>query len=174
MPTITCPPTRDQRPLCWGVVGFLLVAIALIYGQTLWFSFLNYDDNVYVYITPEVRAGLSGAGIVWAFTDGPLGEWYPLSMMSHMLDCNLFGLWPGGHHLVSVLLHAASAIGLFFVLRRMTGQLWPSAFAATLFAIHPQHVESVAWIAERRDVLSGFFSCSRSRHTPLMCIMGRT
>ena len=157
MPTTTCPPTRDQRPVCRGIVGFLLVAIALIYGQTLWFSFLNYDDNVYVYTTPEVRAGLSGAGIVWAFTDGPLGEWYPLSMMSHMLDCQLFGLWSGGHHLVSVLLHAASAIGLFFVLRRMTGQLWPSAFAATLFAIHPQHVESVAWIAERRDVLSGFF-----------------
>ena len=78
-------------------------------------------------------------------------------MLSHMLDCQLFGLRAWGHHLTNVLLHAATAIGLFFVLRRMTGELWPSALVATLFAVHPQHVESVGWIAERRDVLSGFF-----------------
>ena len=103
------------------------------------------------------RAGLTGEGVRWAFTDGPYGEWYPLAMLSHMLDCQLFGLNAWGHHLTNVLLHAAASIALFLVLWRMTGELWPSAFVAAIFAVHPQHVESVAWVAERRDVLSGLF-----------------
>jgi protein O-mannosyl-transferase len=150
-------PTGDRKLIAWGVACFLVVVVGVIYGQTLWFGFVNYDDNCFVYACPEVSAGLTGHGIVWAFTDGPFGEWYPLSMISHMLDCQIYGLNAGGHHLTSALLHAATVVGLFLVLRNMTGELWPSAFVAALLAIHPQHVESVAWIAERRDVLSGLF-----------------
>jgi protein O-mannosyl-transferase len=143
--------------LYWGVVGFLLLGIAVVYGQTLGFGFLDYDDPLFVVDCRQVRAGLTRSSIAWAFTNGPLGEWYPLSMMSHMLDCQLFGLSPGWHHLTNLVLHAATVIGLFAVLRRMTGELWPSAFVAAVLTVHPQHVESVAWISERRDVLSGLF-----------------
>ncbi|HEY1785535.1 MAG TPA: tetratricopeptide repeat protein, partial [Pirellulales bacterium] len=134
---------------------FLLVAIGLIYAQTLDHVLLSYDDSGFVFANPHVKAGLTPAGIAWAFTEGPYGEWYPLAPLSHMLDCQLFGLHAWGHHLTNVLLHAAASIGLFLVLRQMTGELWPSAFVAALFAVHPQHVESVAWVSERRDVLSG-------------------
>ena len=89
------PPPGDQRNLCWAVAGFLLVAIAVVYGQTLSFPFLNYDDNAFVYKCPPVRDGLTGSGIAWAFTNGPFGEWFPLAMMSHMLDCQVFGLARG-------------------------------------------------------------------------------
>ena len=118
---------------------------------------MNYDDGVFVSSQPHVSGGLSWSGIAWAFTNGPFGEWYPLSMLSHMLDCDLYGLNPTGHHLTNVLLHAASAVTLFLALWRMTGALWPSALVAALFALHPLRVESVAWVAERRDVLSGLF-----------------
>ncbi|HEX4145238.1 MAG TPA: tetratricopeptide repeat protein [Pirellulales bacterium] len=150
------PPRANVVQAFW-VSALLLLAIGLIYGQTLGHAFLNFDDNGYVFANPHVSRGLTAEGIWWAFTDGPYGEWYPLAMLSHMLDCQLFGLEPWGHHLTSVLLHAAGSIALFLVLWRMTDELWPSAFAAALFAVHPQHVESVAWIAERRDVLSGLF-----------------
>ena len=112
---------------------------------------------VFVYENPHVTPGLTLSGLWWALTDGPLGEWYPLTTLSHMLDCQLYGLNPAGHHLTNVLLHAASSVLLFLVLLRMTGDLWPSAWVAAVFAIHPLHVESVAWVAERRDVLSGLF-----------------
>jgi tetratricopeptide (TPR) repeat protein len=135
----------------------LLLAIGLIYGQSLGHTLLDYDDNGFVYDSPMVRAGLTTEGIRWAFSEGPFGEWYPLAPLSHMLDCQLFGLNAWGHHLTSVLLHAATSIALFLVWRRMTGELWPSALVAAVFAVHPQHVESVAWVAERRDVLSGLF-----------------
>jgi len=151
------PPHRTDSYYAWGVCGFLLLAIGLIYGQTLWHPFVHYDDNAFVYDNPHVTPGLTAEGIRWAFTDGPLGEWYPLAMLSHMADCQLFGVNAWGHHLTSALLHAAASIALFLVLRRMTGELWPSAFVATIFAVHPQHVESVAWVAERKDVLSGLF-----------------
>ncbi len=131
--------------------------MAIVYAQTLRFGFSDYDDPTFVRECPHVVAGLTGKDIYWAFTNGPLGEWYPLAMMSHMLDCQLFGLNASWHHLTNVLLHAATTVGLFLVLWRMTSELWPSGLAATLFAVHPQHVESVAWIAERRDVLSGLF-----------------
>ena len=116
---------------------------------------MNYDDPYFIFAEPHVSGGLSWSGIAWAFTNGPYGEWYPLSMLSHMLDCQLYGLNPAGHHLTNVLLHAASAVTLFLVLWRMTGALWPSALVAALFALHPLRVESVAWVSERRDVLSG-------------------
>ncbi len=138
-----------------GVCAGLILAIVVIYGQTLSYPFLFYDDSGYVYANPHVTPGLTGAGIWWAFTDGPFGEWYPLVMLSHMLDCQVFGLNAWGHHLTNLLLHAAASIALFLVWWRMTGEFWPSAFVAAIFAVHPQHVESVAWIAERRDVMSG-------------------
>ncbi|HTU23859.1 MAG TPA: tetratricopeptide repeat protein [Pirellulales bacterium] len=136
---------------------FLLVVVGLVFGQTLRHGLLIVDDSVFVYENPHVSAGLTGEGIRWAFTDGPYGEWYPLAMLSHMLDCQLYGLQPWGHHLTSVLIHAATAMALFLVLRAMTGEFWPSVLVAALFAVHPQRVESVAWVAERKDVLSGFF-----------------
>ena len=161
--------TRPKRPAqgdfncqseTWQVVavcGLLVLAVLLVFGQTLGHGLLSWDDRIFVYNEPHVSGGFSWSGIVWAFTNGPLGDWFPLAMLSHMLDCQLYGLHPAGHHLTNVLLHAASAVMLFLILRRMTGALWPSALVAALFAIHPLHVESVAWVAERRDVLSGFF-----------------
>ena len=139
------------------VCALLALAIGLIYGQTLDHVLLDHDDSGYVFANPHVTPGLTAEGIWWAFTDGPYGEWYPPTMLSHMLDCQLFGLNAWGHHLTNVLLHAAASVALFLVLWRMTDELWPSALVATIFTVHPQHVESVAWIAERRDVLSGLF-----------------
>ncbi|HTU25707.1 MAG TPA: tetratricopeptide repeat protein, partial [Pirellulales bacterium] len=142
----------------------MAIAIAVIYGQTLGYPLLSYDDSQFVWENPQVKNGFTSEGIHWAFTSGPYGEWYPLSPLSHMLDCELFGSSPKafgksawGHHLTNVLLHAATSIALFLFWWRLTGELWPSAFVAALFAVHPQHVESVAWVAERKDVLSGLF-----------------
>ena len=151
MPATKRPCASEPGSLPWAIAGLLLVAIGIIYGQTLTFDFLGYDDQVFVTQRPQVRAGLTGEGIAWAFTNGPGEEWYPLAMLSHMLDCQLYGLRPAGHFLTNLLLHAATVVGLFFTLRQMTGELWPSVLVAALLAVHPQHVESVAWIAERRE-----------------------
>ena len=141
----------------FAVCVFLVGAIWVVFGQTLHHEFVNYDDNKYVYENPQVIHGLNLKGIEWAFTHSMMGNWHPLTVMSHMLDCQFYGLNAGGHHLTSLLLHAATAILLFLVLRGMTGALWRSAFVAAVFAIHPLRVESVAWVAERKDVLSGLF-----------------
>ena len=117
---------------------------------------MNFDDQVYVYENPEVVRGLTLHGIVWAL-HVHCSNWHPLTWISHMLDCQMYGLQAGGHHLTNVLLHTATVILLFLVLRRMTGFLWRSAFVAAVFAVHPLRVESVAWVAERKDVLSGVF-----------------
>ena len=152
------PADRPARTFAiWAVCGFLLLAVGLVFGQTVHYKFTGYDDGGFVYENPHVTAGLTRSGLWWALTDGPYGDWYPLTSVSHMLDCQLYGLEPAGHHLTNVLLHAASSVLLFLVLLRMTGALWPSAWVAAVFAVHPLHVESVAWIAERRDVLSGLF-----------------
>ena len=153
-------PGRRHRPDAWRAVAVcagLVVGVALVYGQTLRYGFVSLDDAQFVSDEPHVAGGLSWANFAWAFTKGPVGDWCPLAMLSHMLDCQLFGLAPAGHHFTNLLLHAASAVTLFLVLWRMTAWLWPSALVAALFAVHPLHVESVAWIAERRDVLSGLF-----------------
>jgi tetratricopeptide (TPR) repeat protein len=139
------------------VCGFLLLAVALVFGQTLGHGFVNFDDDDYVYKNPHVKGGLSLEGVAWACTQGYAANWHPLTWLSHMLDCQIYDLQPWGHHLSNVLLHAAAAILLFLVLRRMTGRLWPSALVAAVFAVHPLRVESVAWVAERKDVLSGLF-----------------
>jgi len=134
-----------------------VVALALVFGRTVGHDFVNYDDREYVYNNPSVTGGLTGSGVVWAFTHGYMANWHPLTWLSHMLDCQAYQLWAGGHHLTSLAIHAATSILLFLLLRRMTGHVWPSAFVAFVFGVHPQHVESVAWVAERKDVLSGLF-----------------
>jgi tetratricopeptide (TPR) repeat protein len=136
----------------------VLAAITFaVFGQTAGFGFVNYDDQAYVYENPMVARGLTLKGAVRAFTSFHASNWHPLTWLSHMLDCQLYGLHPGGHHLTNVLLHTGAVILLFLVLREMTGALWRSAFVAAVFAIHPLRVESVAWVAERKDVLSGLF-----------------
>jgi Tfp pilus assembly protein PilF len=129
----------------------------IVFGQTLWHDFINYDDPRYVYENTKITGGLSLSGIAWAFTHIHSMNWHPLTTISHMLDCQLYGLKAGAHHFTNVLLHSIAAILLFLTLQYMTGAFWRSAFVAAVFAIHPLHVESVAWIAERKDVLSGVF-----------------
>ena len=146
-----------DRWLVPGVCIFLAATTFAVFGQTLSHEFVNYDDGLYVYENPVVTRGLTLKGVEWAFSHTVASNWHPLTIMSHMLDCQLYGLSPGGHHLTNVLLHAGSVIILFLVLRRMTGYLWRGAFVAGGFAIHPLRVESVAWVAERKDVLSGLF-----------------
>jgi tetratricopeptide (TPR) repeat protein len=139
-------------------VCVLLVAITwIVFGQARRFEFVNYDDDLYVYDNVIVSQGVTWPGVKWAFTSSHARNWHPLTTISHMVDCQLYGRNAGGHHVTNVLLHALNAILLFLVLRNMTGSTWRSAFVAALFAIHPQHVESVAWISERKDVLSGLF-----------------
>jgi tetratricopeptide (TPR) repeat protein len=140
-----------------GICAALAVITWLIFGQTLAHDFVNYDDEIYVYDNAKVAAGFSLQNIGWTFTHTVCANWHPLTVISHMLDCQLYGLKPAGHHFTNVLLHTIAVILLFLVLRQMTGTLWRSAFVAVLFAIHPLHVESVAWISERKDVLSAVF-----------------
>lgn len=139
-------------------VCLALVAITwFVFGQTLRHDFVDFDDHIYVYQNPVINRGLSLAGVIGAFTNPHAGNWHPLTTISHMLDCQLFGLRAGGHHFMNVLLHTIAVLLLFFVLKQMTGAFWQSAFVAAVFAIHPLHVESVAWVSERKDVLSAVF-----------------
>lgn len=143
------------RPL---LPALLLVALALAgFQPVVNHDFVNFDDPLYVTRNPVVQRGLTAEGWTWAWTRLYASNWAPLTLLSHMLDVELFGLAPGGHHLTSLLLHALAALSLFLALRRATGATWRSFAVAALFAIHPLHVESVAWIAERKDVLSGLF-----------------
>jgi tetratricopeptide (TPR) repeat protein len=139
--------------VCLGLV----VVTWAVFGQTLAHDFVNFDDHVYVYENPLVVRGLSIEGIIGAFAHTHALNWHPLTTLSHMLDCQLYGLKAGGHHLTNIILHTISVLLLFLMLKQITGALWQSAFVAALFAIHPLHVESVAWIAERKDVLSAVF-----------------
>jgi len=129
----------------------------LLFGETLRHPSINFDDQEYVFENPKINTGLTSTGVLWAFTHSHAENWHPLTSISHMLDCQLFGLQAGWHHFTNVLLHTIAVILLFLVFREMTGALWRSAFVAAVFAIHPLRVESVAWIAERKDVLSGVF-----------------
>ena len=142
------------------LVSFLLVAaVAAVYWPVHSYPFVLLDDQGYVVQNPYVRKGLTREGFVHAFTGITVGNWHPLTMLSHMLDCQLFGVEEraGWHHVVNLALHAANTVLLFIALRRMTGALWRSALVAALFGLHPLHVESVAWISERKDVLSTLF-----------------
>src|SRR6266496_6768051 len=141
----------------FGICAVLAAITWLVFGQTVAHQFVTYDDPQYVYENVKIAGGVSLRNGLWAFTHTVGGNWHPLTVISHMLDCQLYGLKPAGHHFTNVLLHTIAVILLFLVLRRMTGTLWQSAFVAALFAIHPLHVESVAWISERKDVLSAVF-----------------
>jgi tetratricopeptide (TPR) repeat protein len=141
----------------WLVAAILAAGTFLLYLQVGGFPFVYFDDNRYLSGNPVVRAGLTWDGVAWAFSTFHVSNWHPLTWLSHMLDVELFGLDAGAHHLVNAALHAVNAGLLLLVLARMTGATWRSAFVAALFAVHPLHVESVAWVAERKDVLSTLF-----------------
>jgi tetratricopeptide (TPR) repeat protein len=135
----------------------LVVAVLAVFWPALHCGFITYDDPDYVSSNPDVQHGLNRQSIHWALTTAHAYNWHPLTWVSHILDCRLYGLQPAGHHLTSLLLHAANSVLLFLLLNRLTGALWPSAFVAAIFALHPLRVESVVWVSERKDVLSTFF-----------------
>ncbi len=135
----------------------LALGTAALYWPVTSYPFINFDDDDYITGNPQTQAGLTWQGVKWAFDGLHVSNWHPLTWLSHMLDCQLFGLNAGGHHLVNVLFHVVNTLLLFAFLRSTTGAQWRSACVAALFAWHPLHVESVAWISERKDVLSGFF-----------------
>lgn len=149
------PPPRRAAAI---VVAVALVLLTLAAYTPVWrFEFISIDDPQYVAANPNIAHGLTWDSLAWAFTTRTEANWHPLTWISHALDVSLFGLAAGGHHLTNLLLHVASTLLLFLVMRRMTGALWKSAFVAGVFGLHPLHVESVAWVAERKDVLSAFF-----------------
>jgi cytochrome c-type biogenesis protein CcmH/NrfG len=135
----------------------LLVLTWVVFAQTLRYDFVNYDDPSYVYQNTTITSGINLANVVWAFTHVHSENWHPLTTITHMLDCQLHGLKAGWHHFTNVFLHCLAVVFLFVALQQMTGALWRSAFVSAVFAVHPLHVESVAWIAERKDVLSAVF-----------------
>lgn len=139
-------------------LGAALVVLTLIaFSGVLANGFLNFDDRLYVTGNAEVLKGVTPGGVAWAFTTFHAANWHPVTWLSHMVDVDAFGLAAGRHHLVSLLFHATNVVLLFFLLVRMTAAVWRPALVAALFAIHPLHVESVAWVAERKDVLSTSF-----------------
>src|ERR1041385_8989083 len=146
-----------QTAVIVGICAVLVGITWLVFAQSLRHQFVTFDDPQYVYGNPDVSAGLSPSGVIWAFTHTIAGNWHPLTTISHMLDCQLYGLNPAWHHFNNVLFHTIAVVLLFLVLRQMTATLWRSSFVAALFAIHPLHVESVAWVSERKDVLSAIF-----------------
>ncbi len=160
------PPRRDDRAAApaaarvrrglWICLGLIAINF-FVYAQVWFFDFVSYDDHYYLKESPYLSSGLTFPGIKWAMTTFYFTNWHPLTWLSYMLDINIYGPNAGGFHLTNVVLHTISAILLFLLLRRLTGAELPSAFVAALFAVHPLHVESVAWVAERKDVLSGLF-----------------
>ena len=141
----------------WQMAAFLGFVTVALYWPATSHEFVNYDDDVYVTENVHVQQGLTWENVEWAFVTPVIGNWHPVTMLSHMLDCQLFGLKPWGHHLTSVLLHALNTVLVFLFLRGLTGAFWRSALVSALFGWHPLHVESVAWVAERKDVLSSCF-----------------
>ena len=156
-----CPMKRPDRwwsPVVVPSVGILLAVTAFaLFARTGGHTFLTFDDPVYVTANPMVSGGFSARTIARAFISLDAGNWHPVTWLSHMLDVELFGMAPRGHHLVSVAIHACSTLLLFLLLNRLTGALWRSSSVALFFAVHPLHVETVAWVAERKDVLGGLF-----------------
>ena len=148
--------TTDKQKLLL-ICAMLAVITFTAFKQVCYNDFINYDDREYITENQNIRNGLTLKGIKWAFTESHFFMWHPITSLSHMLDCELFDLKPGWHHLTSLTFHIASALLLFGILNTTTGRLWPSAFVAAVFALHPLNVESVAWAAERKSVLSGFF-----------------
>jgi Flp pilus assembly protein TadD len=141
----------------WWICALLVLGVVAVYWPVVGYAFTDLDDPQYVAKNQHVLNGLSWSGVVWAFTTFSAANWHPLTWLSHMLDIQLFGMQAGGHHVTSVLFHAANTVLLFLLLKRLTNATWRSALVAALFGFHPLHVESVAWVAERKDVLSTFF-----------------
>jgi protein O-mannosyl-transferase len=141
----------------WIIVAGLAVITLLLFSRVVGYPFLNFDDTDYVTKNPAVQSGLTVKGVLWALNTTHSSNWHPLTWLSHMLDWELFGPWAGGHHLTNVFLHVGNALLLFFFLKHATERFWPSIIVAALFAWHPLHVESVAWISERKDLLSTLF-----------------
>jgi protein O-mannosyl-transferase len=164
--------TSGSYSIRFGICLFLVGISLAVFGKTIRYQFVNFDDDLYVYNTPAIQSGLTLKGIAAAFTSPHAHNWHPLTTLSHMLDCQLYGLNAGGHHATNVILHTIAVLLLFWVLQRMTGATWRSALVAALFAVHPLHVESVAWVSERKDILSAVFfflmlhSYSRYAHAP--------
>jgi protein O-mannosyl-transferase len=136
---------------------FLTILTLAVYHQVGSHQFVNFDDGGYIYENPRVVDGLTIDNIVWAFTTGHESNWHPVTWISHMIDCNIYGLDPGRHHATNLFIHICNALLLFLLLRKLTGELWPSALVAALFSIHPLQVESVAWVSERKNLLCGLF-----------------
>ena len=154
----TALPRSDPSRVQIIAIYLSLAVISLaVFSQTIHYNFVNFDDDLYVYDASVIKAGLTINGILLAFTSPHARNWHPLTTISHMLDCQLWGLEAGGHHVTNLFLHTIAVLLLFTVLRQMTGALWKSALVAALFAVHPLHVESVAWVSERKDVLSAVF-----------------
>ncbi len=147
-------PSRHPDAL---ILVFLAIATVAVFGSVWNYEFVSYSDPEYVATNPVVGAGITAAGTEWALTSYRVGKWFPLSWLSHMVDCQLFGLRSGLHHIMNLLLHLGSTLLLFTLLRRMTGNRWRSALVAFLFALHPLHVETVAWVAQRKEILSAIF-----------------
>jgi len=148
----------------WRTDGRTVLVSALIFVATFaafWpvfqNGFVHFDDPDYLIDNPHVQGGITAESLAWAFSSGHAANWHPITWVSHMLDCAMFGLNPAGHHFINLLIHAINGVLLLLALRKLTGAFWPSAFVAALFALHPLRVESVAWASERKDVLSGFF-----------------
>lgn len=150
-------PRYEFKPRAWVVCLLLALGTLAIYWPARHYAFVDYDDDDYVFNNTMVMAGLSWQGVIWSVVDQHASNWHPVTWLSHMLDCQLFGLNAGAHHLENVLFHCANAVLLLLLLQTMTGRFWRSALVAALFAWHPLRVESVAWISERKDVLCAFF-----------------
>jgi protein O-mannosyl-transferase len=151
------PPARTSKKLTIAICAGLIALPWIVFYQTLHYGFVNCDDNSYVYENPTLAAGLSLRALAWPYTHFYAANWHPLTTVSYMLDFQLHRLNAGGYHFTNLVFHTATTVLLFLLLRNMTGANWRSAFVAAIFAIHPLHVESVAWISERKDVLSAFF-----------------
>jgi tetratricopeptide (TPR) repeat protein len=172
-------PGNIQPPVPARLVGWILALFTLlVYAPVFFHDFIYFDDPAYVLNNPMVQAGLTWPGLKWAFLGSHASNWHPLTWLSHMLDCQLVGLNAGAQHFINVIFHAANTCLLFHLWHRLTGKIWPSALVAALFAWHPLHVESVAWIAERKDVLSTFFALLATLayvcHAQLPAIHART
>src|SRR5215469_8810392 len=155
------PPETPRRPSLlhsgW-LMALVLAAVTLAaYWPVRTHDFLYYDDPQFVAENPQIQSGLNWPTVRYAFSKVLVGNWHPVTILSHALDCQLFGVRPQAHHLMNAGFHALNAVLLFLLLRSLTGALWRSGLVAALFALHPQRVESVAWIAERKDLLAGLF-----------------
>src|SRR5438876_8888282 len=151
-----CATTTFERPDLLILLGLAIVTFG-IYAQVIGHHFITFDDIPYVEENPAVNRGVTLGGLAWAFTTFREGNWHPLTWIAHMIDSQIFGTFAGGHLLVNALIHTANTLLLFWLLLRTTHARWSSALVAALFALHPLHVESVAWASERKDTLSTFF-----------------